>query len=257
MRESVRGLSEVSPVQMVWLGVRSCLFYVGFVTLIVLHSLLSLLVASWLPPRPRFRFVVAVNRAVLVWLRLTCGVRVELTGGEHLPDGRPFVMIANHQSEWETIYLQLLIRPLCTVLKQELLRIPFFGWALRLLQPIAIDRSRRAGAIKQLLEQGRSRLAEGIPVLIFPQGTRVPLGQMGKFNKGGAMLACSAGVPILCVAHNAGACWPSGRFIKYPGTVRVEISPLQESEGRSVDEVHQVTQQWLSSRISAPEGVVG
>jgi 1-acyl-sn-glycerol-3-phosphate acyltransferase len=174
---------------------------------------------------------------------------VELKGREHLPKEGAYVVVANHQSEWETLYFQTLIRPQAVVLKRELLRIPLFGWALALLRPIALDRSKRRGALKQLLEQGQQRLDSGIPLLIFPQGTRVPVGQMGKLNKGGAMLAVSRGVPIVPVAHNAGLYWPGNSFVKYPGTVQVSVGPAIQTEGRSVDEVHAEVAGWLEQTM--------
>ncbi|WP_242521561.1 1-acyl-sn-glycerol-3-phosphate acyltransferase [Motiliproteus sp. SC1-56] len=228
---------------------RAAVFYSVFVTANIIHSVLSLLVSPFLPFPARFRFVCSVNRLSLWWLRLVCGIRYEVIGREHLPSGGPFVILANHQSEWETLFLQLLISPQCTVLKKELLRIPFFGWALALLKPIAIDRSQRARAMKQILQQGKARLAEGIPVLIFPQGTRVPAGEVGKFNKGGAMLACSAEVPIVTIVHNAGEHWPSGRFPKTPGTIQVRVGPVIDTQGRKVDEVHQETTRWLQHHL--------
>ncbi|WP_210395832.1 lysophospholipid acyltransferase family protein [Motiliproteus sediminis] len=231
------------------LQLRSALFYLFFVTGVVVISLLSVVLASWWPFRPRFRFVTAANHWAIFWLRVCCGVRLEVVGRDNLPADGSFVIMANHQSAMETLFLQMLVGPQCTVLKKELLRIPFFGWGLALLKPIAIDRSKRAGAMKQILKKGKERLAAGIPVLIFPQGTRVPLGEKGKFNKGGAMLACSAGVPVLPVAHNAAACWPSGEFVKRPGVVRIEFGALIETVGRSVDEVNGEAVGWIEQRI--------
>ncbi|MEH6822327.1 MAG: lysophospholipid acyltransferase family protein [Motiliproteus sp.] len=235
--------------------VRAFLFYLVMILATVVHSTLCLVFASWLPFRLRFKIVSSVNHLFIGWLRLVCGVRYQLVGQENLPQGRPYVLLVNHQSEWETIYLQLLVQPISTVLKKELLRIPFFGWALALLRPIAIDRSQRTGAIKQLLKQGKQRLEEGVPVVIFPQGTRVAAGQLGKFNKGGAMLACSAKVPVVPMVHNAGEHWPSGRFAKIPGLIRIEIGEPIATEGRSVDEVFQQSTGWILSRLEGAADV--
>ncbi len=235
--------------------VRAFLFYLVMVIATVVHSTLCLIFASWLPFRLRFKIVSSVNHLFIGWLRLVCGVRYQLAGQENLPQGRPYVLLVNHQSEWETIYLQLLVQPISTVLKKELLRIPFFGWALSLLRPIAIDRSQRTGAIKQLLKQGKQRLEEGVPVVIFPQGTRVAAGQLGTFNKGGAMLACSAKVPVVPMVHNAGEHWPSGRFAKIPGLIRIEIGEPIATEGRSVDEVFQQSTGWIQSRLEGTADV--
>src|SRR5690606_24361010 len=121
-----------------------------------------------------------------------------------------------------------------TVLKQELLAIPLVGSVLRQVRPIAIDRSRPAQALKQMVRQGKERLVEGNWVLIFPEGTRVAPGTVQKFNKGGAMLASQAEVPIVPVAHTAGGCWPPGTLIKRPGVIKVRIGAPSRSEERSV-----------------------
>lgn len=234
-------------------AIRAFLFYLVMISVTVVHSTYCVLLVRWLPFDLRFKIVTSANRLFLAWLRLICGVRYQVEGVEHLPKDRPFVLIANHQSEWETIYLQLLIQPICTVLKKELLRIPFFGWALGLLRPIAIDRSQRAGAMKQVLKQGKDRLGRGMPVLIFPQGTRVAAGQAGKFNKGGAMLACSAKVPVVPLCHNAGEHWPSGKFAKKAGLVRVQIGEPIETEGASVDEVFQQSTDWIKARMGVEQ----
>lgn len=230
-----------------WL--RSLVYYAVFIPATLLYSLLCLLIGPWLPYPQRFRFVTAINYFYIGWLRVCCGVKVRVSGREHLDNIGPYVAVCNHQSEWETIYLQLVVRPQCVVLKQSLLKVPFFGWALALLKPIALDRSQRRRALKQLLEQGRERLTQGISVLIFPQGTRVPAGQRGKFNKGGAMLAVSAGVPVVPLAHNAGRFWPGKAFIKYPGTIELRIGAPVDTLGCSVDEVHQAAIGWLDTQL--------
>ena len=167
-----------------------------------------------------------------------------------LPASGAYVAISNHQSEWETIYFQLLIQPQVVVLKQELLKIPFFGWALALLEPIALDRSKRRGALKQLLDQGKAKLSAGVPILIFPQGTRLPVGELGRWNKGGAMLAVSSEVPLVAIAHNAGRFWPGKGFIKHPGTVDVLISKPIETTERTVEEVHKDSVDWLEESLT-------
>lgn len=235
--------------------IRAFLFYLLMMSATVVHSLFCLVFVSWMPFGIRFRVVSSINYFYIAWLRLTCGVRYEVIGRENLPKDQPFVLLANHQSEWETIYLQLLIRPLSTVLKRELLKIPFFGWGLAQLRPIAIDRGKASAAMKQLLKQGKERLGSGIPVLIFPQGTRIAAGKVGKFTKGGAMLACSAKVAVVPLYHNAGEHWPSGRFAKVPGLIRVEIGTPIMTEGKTVDEVFQESTGWLKERLDATTAV--
>ncbi len=214
-------LPRVSPVQTLWYALRSAVFYLGYALLTVWFGV------TVLPLRPLghllcIRYINCWNSAAIHWLKLVCGVRWEVRGLEHVPD-RPFVIVAKHQSQWETFFLQLPFAPACTILKQELLDIPVFGWGLASVKPIAIDRSQPREAMKKILDDGCSRLADGLCVLIFPEGTRTDPGSVGRYARGGADLAKKAGVPMLPVAHNAGECWPGKRFIKYPGLITVVI----------------------------------
>ncbi|MBV1790309.1 1-acyl-sn-glycerol-3-phosphate acyltransferase [Marinobacterium sp. D7] len=231
------------------LWIRAAIYYLGFYPVTIVYAALCLLIGPLLPFRPRFAVLSSINYFYIAWLRVCCGVWVEVEGRELLPTSGAFVVVANHQSEWETLYLQLLVRPQVVVLKRELLKIPFFGWALALLRPIALDRSDRRGALRQLLEQGVARLKSGLPVLIFPQGTRVPAGKIGRMNKGGAMLAAKAQVPIVPLVHNAGLFWPGKSFIKYPGTVQVRVGPPIPADGRSVDELHAEMALWMEQAM--------
>lgn len=231
------------------LKLRAILFAAGFYPITMLYAIPCLLIGPLLPFRTRFRFLTGINYFYIFWLRVTCGVKTKVEGLDNLPKGQPYVALSNHQSEWETLYFQLVFRPQAVVLKRELLKIPLFGWALALLKPIALDRSQRREALKQLLRQGSERLQQGIPVLIFPQGTRVAVGKPGRFNKGGAMLAVKNSVPIIPVVHNAGRCWPGRSFVKYPGTVTLVIGEPIQTVGRSVDEVQSEVEAWLTEQM--------
>ncbi len=231
------------------LKLRALLFAAGFYPLTMIYAIPCLIVGPFLPFRARFVFLTAINYFYIFWLRVTCGVKTDVEGLENLPKDQPYVALSNHQSEWETLYFQLVFRPQAVVLKKELLKIPLFGWALALLNPIALDRSQRREAMKQLLRQGSERLQEGVPILIFPQGTRVSVGQHGRFNKGGAMLAVKNSVPVVPVVHNAGHCWPGNSFVKYPGTVKLVIGEPIVTAGRSVDEVQADVEAWLIEQM--------
>lgn len=233
--------------------IRAGLYYAAFYPATIVYSLLCLIVARFLPFKQKFNFVTQINYFYIWWLRVCCGVKLHVEGLENLPKDGAFVAISNHQSEWETIYFQTLIRPQCVVLKQELLKVPFFGWALGLLEPIALDRSQRRGALKQLLTEGRDRLERGIPIVIFPQGTRLPVGERGKFNKGGAMLAASAGVPVVPIVHDAGVFWPGKSFCKYPGTITLRIGKPVTTDGKSVEDVHTESVGWLLEQMDELE----
>lgn len=228
------------------LSIRAVLFYLGYAGSLLIWTTLCLLIAPYMPFRMRYIFVIkAWTVFVSYWLRICCGVSWKIEGLENIPDD-PCVILAKHQSQWETFFLQTLFVPQCTIIKKELLGIPVFGWGFRLCEPIAIDRSNKRDALNSLLRQGRERLKDRIWVLVFPEGTRVDPGDRKGFLKGGAALATNTGTPILPIAHNAGLYWPADRFLKYPGTVRVVIGPPIETLDRDLDAVLQETERWIN-----------
>lgn len=231
------------------LYIRATLFYAGFYPVTVVYASLCILVGWALPFKARFKLVTGINFFYMFWLRVCCGLKLKVEGREHLQQSRSYVLVANHSSEWETLYLQTLIRPQSAVLKQELLKIPFFGWALGMLKPIALDRSKRRGALKQLLVQGKERLQDDINVVIFPQGTRVENGKLGKFNKGGAMLAASDKAPLIPLVHDAAQFWPGKSYVKYPGTITVRIGAPVDTSEQSVDEIHEASAGWIEAQM--------
>jgi 1-acyl-sn-glycerol-3-phosphate acyltransferase len=157
--------------------------------------------------------------------------------------------LCKHQSAWETLALQVIFPPQVWVLKRELLWLPFFGWGLAMTSPIAINRSDGKGAMKQLLKQGKDRLKQGFCVVIFPEGTRVPYGQRGKYKVGGALLAVSSGVPVVPVAHNAGRLWGRNAFSKHPGVVTMSIGQPIPTQGRKADEINAEVEAWIENEI--------
>lgn len=228
---------------------RSAVFLLVFGLATLIHSMVCLLILPFLPMTRRFRFAILLNRFVVCWFSLACGVRYEIKGLENLDGIETGIIVSNHQSEWETFYLQTVVSPLCTVLKKELLRVPFFGWALALINPIAIDRKLKTGALKQIVQQGSEKLVTGFWVLIFPEGTRVAHGRRARFSKTGALLAFETGCPIIPVVHNAGKIWPAKGFAKYPGVLRLEFGAPIFPEGRSVEELHGESSQWIEQRL--------
>ncbi len=213
----------------------------------VVFSFLILLAAP-IPRLPRYRLITVWGRFVIWLARVLLGIRYRIEGLEHLPTV-PSVVLAKHQSAWETIAFQQIFPPLSFVLKRELLFIPFFGWGLALFSPIAIDRAAGREALKQIEERGRQRLRQGFWVLIFPEGTRMPPGERGRYQIGGAWLAAKAGVPAVPVAHNAGELWPKHAFIKYPGTITVRIGPPIATTGRKPAEVLAETEAWIEAQM--------
>ncbi len=227
---------------------RSTIFYLVYSMVTVWFGLTGILFLSWLPYRSRITYLGWWNFTTMHWLAFCCGVRYEVHGRENLPDG-PCVILSKHQSQWETYYLQVLKVPVVTVLKRELLNVPFFGWGLRLLEPIAIDRDSPKQALKHIMEEGQRRLREGRSVMIFPEGTRTPPGQVGNYARSGATLACKAGVPIVPVAHNAGLFWPARKFVKYPGTIQVIIGAPIDTTNRDGRELTEIVKTWIEAQM--------
>ncbi|QLF93556.1 1-acyl-sn-glycerol-3-phosphate acyltransferase [Pseudomonas sp. ABC1] len=236
---------------------RVVLFYVLLSLSALVWCLISLVCAPFMSFRTRYRFVVRAWCRNAVWLASSLvGLRYEVSGQENIPE-RPCVILAKHQSTWETFFLSGYFEPLTQVLKRELLFIPFFGWAIMLLRPIAIDRSNPKAALRQVAKQGDERLRQGTWVLIFPEGTRTPVGQPARFSRSGAAIAANAGLPVLPVAHNAGVFWPRTGWSKRPGTIKVVIGPAmyakEEGGSRAIAELNQRAEDWVNAEVSRLE----
>ncbi len=226
---------------------RSILFLLAQIVLTIPFSVLILPTVA-LSPLQRYRVIAWWGRIVIWLARVVLGIRHRVEGLHHLPAG-PAVILAKHQSAWETIAFQQIFPPISFVLKKSLLRIPFFGWGLALFSPIAIDRAAGREALRQIEAQGRARLAGGFWVLIFPEGTRVAPGEKGNYQIGGAWLAVKAGVPVVPVAHDAGLYWPRNAFIKHPGEIHVRIGPAIDTTGRKPAEVLALTEAWIETAM--------
>ena len=185
----------------------------------------------WLPHRSQYAIARSWARLLLWMLERLCGLRFIVSGRENIPAGNHVVM-CNHTSAWETVAQFLLFPPQVWVLKRELLWIPLVGWGLRRLRPIAINRGAGHRAVGQVIEQGKERLAEGLWVIIFPEGTRVRAGQAKKYGVSGALLATAAGRLVVPVAHNAGEFWPRRGFLKKAGTIQVVIGKPIDAAGK-------------------------
>jgi 1-acyl-sn-glycerol-3-phosphate acyltransferase len=190
-----------------------------------------------------------VYAASVIWLaRLCCGIRWEVTGMENVPD-RPVIFMSKHQSAWETVFMQGTFPPQCWIVKKELLWLPFIGWGLLGIRAIAIDRSSGTSARDQIVEKGAKRMAQGMCVSIFPEGTRIPVGKRGRYGLGGALLAAKTGAPVIPIAHNAGEYWGRYAFRKHAGTVRVIIGKPIETAGRDAPSINRELEEWIESRM--------
>lgn len=227
---------------------RSLLFSLGVIFITVPAGILLAFSAVLLPLKWRFQIVHTWRSLFLALERFVLRIRVEVIGRENIPAG-PCVVLAKHQSAWETVGLQELFRPGVFVLKRELLLIPFFGWGLAAIRMISIDRKAGKEALRHVAEQGRDRLAQGISVIIFPEGTRVAPGEHKPFQVGGAFLAAKAGAMVVPVAHNAGEIWAKNAFVKKPGVVKVSIGPAFSAEGLKPQEINRRAEAWIEAEM--------
>jgi 1-acyl-sn-glycerol-3-phosphate acyltransferase len=206
-------------------------------------------ICFWLP----YRYLFAMARwwaERLFWvLEHLCGLTFVVEGRERIPAGAHIVM-SNHASAWETIALFVIFPPHCWVLKRELLWIPFVGWGLKVLQPIAIDRGAGHRAVNQVVDQGRRRLAAGIWIVIFPEGTRVAAGETKKFGVSGALLATSTGHLVVPLSHDAGKFWPRRGMVKKAGTIRVVIGEPIPSAGKKPRELNEEVRQAIDAGLA-------
>jgi 1-acyl-sn-glycerol-3-phosphate acyltransferase len=226
---------------------RSAFFLVLQSLLTVFFSAVALLTFPF-TLHTRYRVISSWSR-LMVWLaRLICGIRYEVIGLGNLPS-EPSIVLSKHQSAWETLVFQVILPPQVWVLRRSLLKVPFFGWGLAMMKPIAIDRDAGMRALKQTLEQGRERLQEGFWIIVFPEGTRVPPGETGKYQIGGAWLAKQTGAPVVPVAHNAGHLWQRNAFVKFPGKITVSIGKPIDTTGLSVNEINERTRDWIESEM--------
>jgi 1-acyl-sn-glycerol-3-phosphate acyltransferase len=227
--------------------IRSLLFLV-VVILLTLVVCSTLLLCFWLPRRAR-RHIEKMWVMPTIWLiKHLLGIKYELRGRENLPQ-QPAVILCKHQSAWETIVLQEVFPDVLYVWKKELKFLPFFGWALALTPMISIDRGAGKNALNQLLTQGKLRLSQGYPVIIFPEGTRVEPGKKRRYKIGGAYLGVEAGVPVIPVALNSGEAWGRNAWLKRPGTVKVSIGPAISTAGMDAQEVNDRAEAWIEAEM--------
>jgi 1-acyl-sn-glycerol-3-phosphate acyltransferase len=228
---------------------RSFLFAVA-ITLVTPPYALIALASAPLPRMLRYRIISGWSR-LIVWLaRVILGIEWRVEGRENLPS-RPAVILAKHQSAWETLAFQHIFPPQVHVLKRELLWIPFFGWGLALMSPIAIDRRRGVAALRAIAKRGQKRLEQGFWVVVFPEGTRVAPGESRDYQPGGAWLAAASGAPVVPVAHNAGLCWPRNAFLKRPGTITIRIGPSIDPRNRDPLTINAMVKEWIEEQQKA------
>ena len=222
--------------------------YLALVAVLTVVITSLLLICFWLP-------TALLRRLSMGWVAAACwliehvlGIRYRVLGMENIPS-RPPVILCKHQSAWETIFLQRIFRLPSFVYKKELHWLPFFGWALALMPFVAIDRNAGKEALNQVASRGKHRLEEGYPVVVFPEGTRVPPGQKKRYKVGGGYLAAKAGAPVVPIALNSGEFWRRQAFLKRPGVVTVSIGPAIDPEGLTPEDITRRAEEWIESEM--------
>ncbi|MBM3649400.1 MAG: 1-acyl-sn-glycerol-3-phosphate acyltransferase [Alphaproteobacteria bacterium] len=208
---------------MLGLWLRSLLFNVGWYvgTAIIAIAGLPILL---LPRHANIAWADFWIDFCLWWLKVSCGVTHRVRGLENRPAG-PVILACKHQSSWETLAFHRLFPNAATVLKRELIFIPVVGWAMARAGNIAVERGDGATALRSLLRQAKAVVADGRSVLIYPEGTRTPVGSSLPYHAGTAALYRQLGVPVVPVALNSGLFWGRRKFVKWPGLIEVEVLP--------------------------------
>ena len=207
---------------MVW--VRSLVFNIAFYLSLIVQMIIALPVLFL--PRA-WGIVVVYNwaRSCLWLLKLIVGTDVEIRGRENIPAGNA-VIASKHQSLWETFALIPLLTNFAFILKRELQWIPMFGWFSMKFRMIAVKRGDRSRAVSNLLAAVRDAISHADRhIVIFPEGTRRPVGAEPRYKTGVAAIYTEVGLPVVPVALNSGLFWPRRKFLRFPGTVTVEILP--------------------------------
>lgn len=239
---------------MLSLWLRNLVYWTVLICLTLLVVPVIFLCAPF-PRRLRHRLGIFWACTLVRTLEYVVGLKYQVIGKEHIPH-TPSLICSKHQSGWETMALQAIFPAQVYVAKRELVRIPFFGWGFALMNPIIIDRAKRAHATEQILQQGRERVQHDFWITIFPEGTRVKPGQRGKYKLGAARLAYELKIPLLPVAHNAGEFWPRNAFLKYPGLITVVIGPALKPEAfGGADELMAAVEAWIEARQDEITGV--
>ena len=227
------------------LFLRSLLFSLYFYISVIVFTLFFVFLSPFIELKKRYSLTSAYISTLLIVLKLLCRIDWEVKG--QILGKKPVVIASNHQGLWESFYLQTLLNPLTTIIKKELIYVPFFGWALNLLNPIKINRSKRIQSAKKVITSGSQKLRNGFSILVFPEGTRkIPGKKVGKFARSAADLAIKNNVDLIPIYHNSGLYWKNKKFIKFPGTVRVVIgSPIQ---GKDSSEMTANLEKWMNKK---------
>ena len=226
---------------------RSLLFSLYFYISVIVFTLFFVILSPFIGLKKRYGLTSRFITTLLIVLRFLCQIDWKVYG--NILSKKPIIIASNHQGIWESFYLQTLANPLTTIIKKELIYIPFFGWALNLLNPIKINRSKKLQSAKKVIESGAEKIRNGFSILLFPEGTRKNPGkEVGKFARSAADLAIKNNVDLIPIYHASGLYWKNKKFIKFPGTVKVIIgAPIQ---GKNSSEMTKNLEDWMNKKAS-------
>ena len=229
--------------------IRSLLFNLIFYSTLVLTSICILFMYPLVPTKQLQIVTSKWIYFILQSLKKICGVRWRIKGIENIPS-TPCILVSNHQGPWESLFLQTLFIPCSSIIKRELLLIPFFGWALLCLKPISLTRSNKIKSIKKVLSEGKKRLSSGFSIIIFPEGTRArPEKGIKSFSSSCSALSLRNNVPLIPICHNSGKYWKNRKFNKVPGIIDIVIGKPIESN--DIKKMTAITEEWVKSQYSA------
>lgn len=228
--------------------INTLIFYILFFLSLVLVSITIVISSFFLSAKVTQYIGKLWILFILHSLRLLCGISWSVEGIKNLPE-KPFVMVSNHQGPWESFFLQTLFLPTSSIIKREILLIPFFGWAISRLSPISINRKLKIESLKKVIIVGGERIQDGFSVLVFPEGTRrKPEDGIGKFGNSCGVLAANQSVPIIPICHNSGKYWMNRSFKKKPGQIKIKIG--EPIYGSNPKELTNESYLWIRSVYS-------
>ncbi len=240
-----------------WFKFRAVLMLINIAVSLMIFTPTMVLAGFILPLNLRSRWTNNYIRYFIGSMRVLVNVRISFEGMEHIPEG-PYILYSKHNSTLETFIIQGKFPRVRWIVKKEAFYIPFFGWGLASLSPIWIDRSDGNNAVEQILKKGGRKLAAGQAISIFPEGTRVPVGQKKTFKSGGGILAEATDAPLLCMTHNCGCFWPAKTLLfSRPGTITFRVRPLVETGGRTAREITRDGREWIEQETEVLYRQVG
>ena len=241
---------------------RSLVFNILFYIFVVIYLIIAIPV-FFLPSRYMVKVAQAWGRAELRLVRLICGMKIEIRGAENIPQGACLIA-SKHQSAWETFALFPIFAFPTIILKRELTWIPWFGWSLIKGGMIALDREAGKEALANLIAKTRAALTEGRQVIVFPEGTRRPVGAEPDYKLGVVQIYANCGVPCVPVALNSGVFWPRRKFLRHPGTVIIDVMPAIPAGlpraaffRRMQDDIETATKRIVAEGIKVRDGATG